>query len=520
MAVESTTRNTRFDGNGVSTNFATSFEFFNSVDVKVYLSTVLQTEGVDYTVTGGSGAVGSVNFITPPPSGTSNVFLERNEPRTQSSNFVPGAGFPADSADTVHDRLTHMVQELDEVDTRSIKIPSTHTAASWTGDLPDPGDAVAVPATGIYVIRMTPTGIGLVQVDADTSISSLVSKGDLLGYDGVATARLAAGANDTLLTPDSGETTGLKYVTTADHLAVFMATRGDMIVRGASTAEVVAVGNSNDYWGNDAVDPGWKKLPWAQGQCRLEYTDTSTITLEPYNGDIMILKTGSNWAVHIIPTAGVTFDVSTLVASTLYYIYLWNNAGTLTLEASTTAYETEASTGFTVETGDATRMLVGMVYPVAGPLFSHTALLRYVRSWYNDGGVFCNAVLGSDATTASTTPVAITGVNVKAITWANELVTMAHSFPYKNDTTNKLTFFGIGLNATTTLTYAQQEAPTPVNLPISVSYTFQTSGLTEGLNEFYLLVATTSANTTTIVGQAIGSGAANVSIDMTGRKHV
>lgn len=102
---------------------------------------------------------------------------------------------------------------------------------------------------------------------------------------------------------------------------------------------------------------------------RLEYNSATSIKLNPYRGNRIAIKTvAGRWQLSKIPSAGTellttaltSWDGSTIANDTTYYIYAYDNAGTLTIEASTTAFATDTDTGLEIKTGDATRRLVGM----------------------------------------------------------------------------------------------------------------------------------------------------------------
>jgi len=129
------------------------------------------------------------------------------------------------------------------------------------------------------------------------------------------------------------------------------------------------------------------------GQCQLVYTDTTHVTLQRFDGS----KIRINGAVYDIPAAGVAALITScyvngvaaqaLANSTTYNVYVFNNAGTLTLDFSTTARAadtTAGNEGTQIKSGDPTRTLVGKVYTAAsGPQFSDTATYRGVLSWFN-----------------------------------------------------------------------------------------------------------------------------------------
>lgn len=163
---------------------------------------------------------------------------------------------------------------------------------------------------------------------------------------------------------------------------------------------------------------GWVAGSGAMGQCCLVKSGAN-IVLQPRNGNLLAIN-GINQS---IPSAGVSLAPSGLTPSTLYYIYAYMNAGTMTLEASTTGNATSTSTGVEVKSGDSTRTLVGIARPVSGPAWQDTAAQRFVRSWFNRP-----RVAGSGAFTAQRTRTN-TGwgevdaeIRVEFLLWPDELV--------------------------------------------------------------------------------------------------
>lgn len=119
-------------------------------------------------------------------------------------------------------------------------------------------------------------------------------------------------------------------------------------------------------------------------QCRLTLK-SGNLVLSPYQGNFLTI----NGSATAIPSAGVSLAPAGLAPGTTYYIYAYMNSGTMTLEASTTVYATDANTGVTIKTGDPTRSLVGMALPTTGPAWVDTEALRYVLSWYNRRNIYC-----------------------------------------------------------------------------------------------------------------------------------
>lgn len=112
---------------------------------------------------------------------------------------------------------------------------------------------------------------------------------------------------------------------------------------------------------------------WNTGQCQLNLTG-GNLVLTPLKGNQIVI----NGIVYAIPSAGVSLAPAGVSASTEYFIYAYMNSGTMTLEFSATAFATDASTGQTIKSGDASRSFVGWAKSDGGSLWS------LCRSYYND----------------------------------------------------------------------------------------------------------------------------------------
>lgn len=147
MSVTSTTNRKSYSGDAVTTSFATNpVVFFDSSDLVVSVisaagvETAL-TENTHYTVTGGDGSTGTVNLAGgsapygAPAVGVTLLIL-RVVALTQPVDFVQNDGSDAEVQETAYDRLTMMVQQLDEVDDRSLKVSSAEAGTAALTELP------------------------------------------------------------------------------------------------------------------------------------------------------------------------------------------------------------------------------------------------------------------------------------------------------------------------------------------------------------------------------------------------
>ena len=128
MTVSSTTNKHSYNGNGSQTAFAYTFKIFVAADIKVYLDGVLKTINTHYTlsnvgVTGG----GNVTFTSGsvPVAATGNVILLRSLALTQGVDLINYGAFDANIIESAYDKLTMMVQQLQEEVSRSIRFSAT-----------------------------------------------------------------------------------------------------------------------------------------------------------------------------------------------------------------------------------------------------------------------------------------------------------------------------------------------------------------------------------------------------------
>jgi hypothetical protein len=166
MTVSSETKRADYTGNGSTTDFATVFRFLQNSDVKVILTVTatgvetVQAETTNYTLVGdGLDAGGTVTMLVAPPIGTT-LTIKRDVPLTQGTDYVENDSFPAESHETALDKLTMIVQQIQEEIDRSVKFAEAEDTAIST--LP------ALQALKFLRIKSDLSGIEL--VDGTTSV--------------------------------------------------------------------------------------------------------------------------------------------------------------------------------------------------------------------------------------------------------------------------------------------------------------------------------------------------------------
>jgi len=111
MTLGLTTRVETPTGDGLTTGFAVSFQFF---EIDVYVAGVLQVNGSDYTISqpGGAGTTGTVNFTTAPANGAA-IVIRGNTSLQQQVDLLDVDEFPAESVERALDRVYAAAQEAE-----------------------------------------------------------------------------------------------------------------------------------------------------------------------------------------------------------------------------------------------------------------------------------------------------------------------------------------------------------------------------------------------------------------------
>lgn len=195
-------------------------------------------------------------------------------------------------------------------------------------------------------------------------------------------------------------------------------------------------------WDGEKWGAGPPTTPFyaVMGQCVFKGISTSTVALYRMNGSLLTI----NGVNETVPAAGITFPVTGLTVSTLYYFYAYMNAGVMTLEASTTAHTTHTN-GSEIKNGDPTRTLIGMAFVVSGPTFQDSNVQRLVRSWFNDSGTTFQNGNSATSNITSTSLVEIdSSMRTFMLMWANEAVLVIANVGVNNNVVGAYSYLQAG----------------------------------------------------------------------------
>jgi hypothetical protein len=143
MTISTTSSKIAYSGNDATTDFSFPYKIFTNSDIVVILTSVLGVDTTltlttDYTIVGaGLDAGGTVTMITPPATGE-ELIIYREVAVTQTTDYISGDAFPAETHETALDRLTMIAQQQDENIRRSLKFSPSST--TYDAYLPDPVD--------------------------------------------------------------------------------------------------------------------------------------------------------------------------------------------------------------------------------------------------------------------------------------------------------------------------------------------------------------------------------------------
>jgi hypothetical protein len=145
MSVSATTTKVSYTGDASTTSFAVTFPFKGTgatselTVVERTIATgaeVTKTYTTHFTVTGGSGATGTVIAVTAPAT-TVEWHIRRATTTTQTSDYVTNDPFSADTLEGDLDRLAMAGQERDGDIGQAFKYPDTYTGGASVA-MPEP----------------------------------------------------------------------------------------------------------------------------------------------------------------------------------------------------------------------------------------------------------------------------------------------------------------------------------------------------------------------------------------------
>lgn len=232
----------------------------------------------------------------------------------------------------------------------------------------------------------------------------------------------------------------------------------------------------------------------------------SNLTLAAVGGHLVDIN-DNVYAVTSLPTLAPT----SLSPDTLYYIYLYSNSGTATLEASTTGFTVD-SKGRANKTGDASRRLMGMAYCVTGPAWSTNPLL--VASYDHRRNRTYPGVFTANRTTTSTSYAELNSeIRVPLVAWADDAVLAVANFSVLCSVNDAAASVAIGVDGAT----AEEGGSLAANSTTVLNSAAHASKVVSvGYHYLTLLGKTPAAGTLTVYGGSTAGSRATLSVTARG----
>lgn len=169
---------------------------------------------------------------------------------------------------------------------------------------------------------------------------------------------------------------------------------------------------------------------------RLTFVSATQIKFSPYQGNRLFIKKSGVWQTVTIAAAGITaantgisidgVGGSNLAANTTYFVYLFDNAGTTTVDFSTTGHAPDSTTGVEIKSGVDTRVLIGMVRTNASSQFEDDNALRGVLSYFNRREIaIANGFTATRTSTTGSYAEVHSEIRANFLTWGDEAVIAA-----------------------------------------------------------------------------------------------
>jgi len=225
--------------------------------------------------------------------------------------------------------------------------------------------------------------------DADTAYSSITA-----GQVGMAQAAIASGSSGSIrligrITGLSGLTAGSKYYASATAGALTATAPTNALFVGTADSTTTLILSPNPVSASGPRGPPCGRLTLTSGTpvTTADVTAATTLYYAPYGGCNQIQTyNGFGWGTSAFTELSIAVPA---VATQMYDVFVYDNAGTLTLELTAWTNDTTRATALTtqngvyVKTGALTRLYLGSVRTVASGQLNDSLALRHVWNYYH-----------------------------------------------------------------------------------------------------------------------------------------
>lgn len=182
MTISTSTSRADYTGNGVTTSWSVPFYFLDNADllvIRTQISTGVATTlalTTDYTLTGAGVLAGGTITLLSTPTADQRISILRNVPFTQTTDYVSGDPFPAESHERALDKLTMQNQQLYESIGRALTLAANSSGVSATLPSPTASNLIGWNGAGTALQNYSASALGV--VIATTSWRTQTFNGD------------------------------------------------------------------------------------------------------------------------------------------------------------------------------------------------------------------------------------------------------------------------------------------------------------------------------------------------------
>jgi len=360
----------QYNGNGVTTLFSVTNQFYEDTDI-IVTSTVIATNvntvlvlNTDYTVAGGDGSTGSVTALVAPANGV-RITIEVQIPYLQESDFLDGNTVLAETVEDTFDRGVIQVQQVLDQSGRTAKFPATYIAG-LDPVLPVPEDGLVIGWDGT---DGTMANISLSSFQGVLSVTFTgLASGDYLTYNGSVWVNQTGAALATAI--------GAATLT------------GSQTLTNKTLTSPIIGGNPSGVIPQTC--DGRLTLTTGLPVTTTDVTAAGTVYFTPYKGNRIALYSGTSWLLFTFTELSISL-ASGFTIDKNYDVFAYNNAGTVALETVVWTNDTTRATalayqdGVLCKSGTLTRRYIGTFRTTTGTATEDSLAKRFV--WNNQNRV-------------------------------------------------------------------------------------------------------------------------------------
>ena len=284
-------RRTVLSGSAGTGPYAFNFPVLTQTDLDVYKDTTKLTLTTNYTVSVGSAGTGTVT-LGDAASSSNTITIVGARAVQRTTDFVTAGDLLASSLNTELDSQTIFAQQTSEDADRAIKAPVTDPTSI---DMTLPLKATrATKALGFdsagdpVVSTLTLAAMEAGSTSAATSATAAASSATAAANSATASANSATTSGNSATASANSAT-----ASAASAASIGLTTRGDLLKRGASANERLAIGSANTVLTTNGTDPAWSTISNAMLAGSIDLTSKVTGALPIANGGTASTSTGA-----------------------------------------------------------------------------------------------------------------------------------------------------------------------------------------------------------------------------------